>query len=192
MLKLIEINFLKFKEDLYFYYIQLFPEDERQPLGLLEKLYNEGIVKFIKICDDEINVGFLIYVTTKDNPYVWLDYYAIFKEYQNKQYGSKAIELLKEYLRDFDGIYGEIEKVGEASSKQENYIREKRAKFWENLHFVKIDIDLNLYEVIYSPYVFKIRNNEISDKEIVDYGMQLYKSVLGEEVFNKTCHILEK
>lgn len=192
MLKLIEVDFLEFKEKLYSYYVELFPEDERQPLNLLEKLYDDGIVKFIKICDDEINVGFLVYVTTIDNPYVWLSYFAIFKEYQNKKYGSRAIDLLKEHLKDFDGIYGEIEKIGEGVSSQENLIRSKRTKFWTSLGFEIIDIDLDLYEVIYSPCVFKIKNYEISDREVVNYGMMLYKATLGEELFNKTCFIRTK
>lgn len=184
MLNIIEVDFLEFKEKLYSYYVELFPEDERQPLSLLEKLYTEGIIKFVKISDEEINVGFLIYVTTKNNPYVWLSYFAIFKEYQNKKYGTKAINLLKEHLNNYDGIYGENEK--------ENQIRANRSKFWTNLGFEIMDIDVELYGVIYSPCVLKLNDSKISNQDIVNYGMMLYKATLGEELFNKTCFIRTK
>lgn len=192
MLNLIDIDFLEFKEEFNVYYEELFPKDERIPLEFLENFYANGIVKFVKIVSQNINVGFLIYVTTKDNPYVWLSYFAIFKEYQNKKYGTKAINLLKEHLKNYDGIYGEIEKIDEGKTEEERKIRNKRSKFWLNLGFEIMDIDVELYGVIYSTCVLKLNNNKLSDQEIVNYGMKLYKATLGEELFNKTCFIKTK
>lgn len=80
MIELKEIDFGEFQKDVYKHYEELFPKEERQPLSLLQKLFLEGTIKFVKIMDEEIDVGFLIYVTTLNNPYVWLDYFAIYKE----------------------------------------------------------------------------------------------------------------
>lgn len=190
MLKLIEIDFFEFKEKINSKYEELFPEDERQEIELLEKLYEKGIIKFVKIIDQEILVGFLMYVTIKGNPYVWLDYFAIFKEYQNQNYGSKAIGLLKEHLKNYDGIYGEIETLGLGENEEENQIRIKRAKFWTNLGFEIMNIDLEMFNVIYSACVLKLNNSKRSDKDILEYGLMLYKEVIGEERFNKNCFVL--
>lgn len=192
MLKLKEIHFLKFEENVYNYYTDLFPEDERKPLNMLEVLYNNGILKFVEIMDDEINVGFFIYVTIENNPYVWLDYFAIYKEYQNMKYGTKTVKLLKDFFEHYDGVYGEIEKVGYGSTEEENRIREKRVKFYINLAFDILDIDLCLFDVVYSPCVLKIKNTNVSDKDILDYGMKIYKAVIGEERYNENCFVIEK
>lgn len=192
MLKLKEIDFFEFKENVYSHYIDLFPEDERKPLNMLEVLYNNGILKFVEIMDDEINVGFFIYVTIENNPYVWLDYFTIYKDYQNMKYGTKTIKLLKDFFKNHDGVYGEIEKVGYGSTEEENRIREKRVKFYINLDFDILDIDLCLFDVVYSPCVLKIKNTNVSDKDILDYGMKIYKAVIGEERYNENCFVIEK
>lgn len=60
---------------------------------------------------------------------VLLDYFAIYKEYQNKKYGTKAIEIFKSFFQAYDGVYGEIEKNGLGKNAEENKIREKRIQF---------------------------------------------------------------
>ncbi len=192
MIKLEEVDYKFFKDNIYEYYVELFPEDERQPLKLLEKLFQENILKFMTIMKDNISVGFIIYVTIKDNPYVWLDYFAIYKQFQNKSLGSNAIKRLKKYFNDKSGIYGEIEKIGKGNTEEENNTRLKRAKFWESLGFEFLDYDLDLYDVLYTPCVLKLDNSKYSDKEILEYGFSIYKQVQGEENLKKHCFVIEK
>lgn len=191
MVYLKEINDKEFESDVFNYYVELFNEDERQSLKILKKLYEEGTLKFVKIMDNEVNVGFLIYVTTLNNPYVWLDYFAIYKEYQNKKYGTEAIKVFKTFFRNYDGIYGEIEKVGLGDTEEDNKTREKRLKFWLNLGFELLNIDLNLFDVIYSSCVLKLSDENRENKEILKYGFKLYEAVMGKEEIEKNCFIIE-
>ncbi len=190
MIELKEIDFGEFQKDVYKHYEELFPKEERQPLSLLQKLFLEGTIKFVKIMDEEIDVGFLIYVTTLNNPYVWLDYFAIYKEFQNKQYGTEAIKAFKTIFKEYDGIYGEIEKIGLGETEEENKIREKRLSFWKNLGFELLNIDMNLFGVIYSSCVLKLNAVKRESSEIVKYGFSLYETVMGKAEIEKNCFII--
>lgn len=191
MVKLKEIDFVEFEKDIYKHYEELFPKEERQPLSLLKKLFEEGTVKFVKIMNKKINVGLFIYVTTLNNPYVWLDYFAIYQEFQNMQYGTETGKIFKDFFKNFDGIYGEIEKVGFGETENENKIREKRFKFWENLGFELLNIDLNLFDVVYSSCVLKFKNVKRENREILEYGFTLYEAVMGKVEIEKNCFIIE-
>lgn len=192
MIYLKEVDYFEFKDKIYQKYLELFPKDEIMSLKLLKKLYKKEILKFVEIMDEKNVVGFLIYVTLKNNPYVWLDYFAIFKKYQNKNYGTKAINLLKKFLNKYDGIYGEIEKLGFGNTEVENEIRKRRASFWMNLGFEIMDIDLKLFDVIYSPCVLRINDYSKTYREILEYGIILYKSIMSENKYNKNCFVLNE
>ncbi len=190
-MKLKEIDFFEFQKDVYKHYIELFPKGERQPVSLLQKLFLEGTIKFVKIKDKEIDVGFLIYVTTLNNPYVWLDYFAIYKEFQNKRYGTEAIKVFKTFFKEYDGIYGEIETLGYGETEEENKIRERRLSFWKNLGFELLNIDMNLFGVIYSSCVLKLKAVKRENNEIIKYGFQLYEAVMGKNSIEKNCFVIE-
>lgn len=191
MLKLIEIDFKEFKKSIYPYYLELFPKDERKSLKNIELSYLKGITKLVKIVDDNITVGFLIYNTLDGNKYVQLDYFAIFKEFQNKKYGTKAIKVFKDFFSKYNGIYGEVEKKGLGKDEKENYIRDKRIKFWESLGFNLFDFDLELFGVIYSPCILMLKDVDIDYDEIMESAFEIYISLLGEKKVKKNCKIIK-
>lgn len=78
---LLYIDINEFKESLYLYYIDIFPEDERKSLDLLKSSYNRGYTKIIKIQNNDILVGFMILNQIKNNGYAVLDYFAILPQY---------------------------------------------------------------------------------------------------------------
>lgn len=59
---------------------------------------------------------------------LYLDYFAILPQYQNKGYGTQAIKLLKEQCKNYNGVYVEVERVRNDNTKEDK-IRIKRAKF---------------------------------------------------------------
>ncbi len=191
MLELISITYKQFKQEIYYHYLELFPKDERKTLKDLEKQYKDNILKFAKIVNHN-TIGFLIYETIENNPLVLLDYFAIFPEYQNQKYGSKAIEVFKTFFATYDGIYGEIEKNGLGKNEEENQIRARRINFWQNLGFVLLETDLELYKVIYSPCILKLKNISYSEEEIINYAFQIYNALFGEKKIEKNCRILKK
>lgn len=186
MLQLIPIDLKEFQKELYSYYVELFPKDERKSYYILKKLSKKGVEKFLKIVDGNTTIGFLMYCVLENNPYVWLDYFAILPEYQNKGYGSKTIPNLKEFFCDYEGIYGEVEKRGMGKDESENRQRDRRIKFWQKLGFIFLeDCDLNLWNVIYTPCILKIKETNIDSKVVIKNSFELYNGILGERNVKK-------
>lgn len=191
MLALVAIDYKEFKKEIYSHYVKLFPKTERKSLKNIKRNYLKGITKLIKIMDDDIVVGFLIYHTLDQNPYILLEYFGIFQEFQNQQYGSKTVKVLKTFFKNYKGIYGEVEKIGFGKDEMGNKIREKRVRFWKNLGFEFLDIDLKMFHVIYSPCILKIKDIELDCDEIMKYAFELYDALLGEKRVRKNCMIMK-
>lgn len=190
-LQIANINIEKFKKVVYPEYLKLFPQEERKALETIEKSFYNGITKIIEIVDNNIFIGFIIINTLTDNKYIQLDYLAILPQYQNKGYGTQAINLLKKQSKEYNGIFVETEKVGLGINEDENKLRAKRARFYEKLGFYKLNFELKWYEsLILSPYVFQISTNKNSEDEILKNMLKIYIATHGREKVENNCKIL--
>ena len=190
-MNLINIGIEEFKKEVYPEYVKIFPKEERKELKTIEQNYDKKITKFIKICEDNQFVGFFIINTIPNSQYVQLDYFAILEKYQNKGYGTKAIQLLKKQMEPYDGIFVEIEKLGLGKDKQDNLLRERRAKFYENLGFEKLNFELKWFEsLILSIYVLPISTHKDNENEILENMFQMYISVHGKEKVERECKVI--
>ena len=191
-MNLINIGIEEFKKEVYPEYIKIFPKEERKELKTIEQNYDKKITKLIKICEHNQFIGFFIINTIKNSQYVQLDYFAILEKYQNKGYGTKAIQLLKKQMETYDGIFVEIEKLGLGKDKQENLLRERRAKFYENLGFEKLNSELKWFEtLILSIYVLPISTHKDNENEILKDMFQIYISVHGKEKVERDCKVIK-
>jgi ribosomal protein S18 acetylase RimI-like enzyme len=188
-LKLIEID--EFKKDVYKQYKKIFPIQERKSYKMLEKGYYNKNAVFYKIIEENNLVGFIITQSVENNLYVLLDYFAILPEYQCKGYGKQAIkELNKIVSQKYYGIVIEVEKLGLGKNQKENELRQRRIEFYEKLGFVNLQIDLNLFNVVFSIYALRCVD-VIQDKdEVINNLFKIYDVVLGEKRRNKYCKIL--
>lgn len=191
-MKLININFEKFKNEVYQSYVNIFPEEERKNLATMKKNYNKDITKFIKIMEADKLIGFFILNSIKQNKYVQLDYFAILPEYQNKGYGTKAINELKNIISNYDGLFLEIEKLGFGANLEENKTRERRAKFYERLGFAKLDAKLKWFENLFlSIYLLKLSEDfKDNEKDLLNNIFEIYYSVHGKKKVEENCVII--
>ncbi len=191
-LQIVNINIEEFKKVVYPEYLKLFPQEERKTFETIEKSFNNGITKIIEIVDNNIFIGFIIVNTLMDNKYIQLDYLAILPQYQNKGYGTLAINLLKKQNKGYNGIFVETEKLGLGTNKIENKLRERRAKFYEKLGFYKLNFELKWYEsLILSPYVLQISTNKNSEDEILENMLKIYIATHGQEKVENNCKIIK-
>lgn len=190
MLKLITVNMEEFKEIIYPEYLKLFPKLERKSLATLEKAFKNDILKIKKAMDEEVFIGFIMMNTLKNGKYLQLDYFAILPQYQNKGYGTKVLTLLKESSKEYNGIFIEVEKVGLGENEEENELRMRRTKFYERIGFYKLNFDLDLYKVIYSPYVLRTSDIKEEDDKIIKDILDIYNEILGKEKVKKNCKII--
>lgn len=191
MLKLRKVGIKEFKKDIYHDYCSLFPKDERKSYRILKQNYRRNILKIYKIEDEGKYIGFMMFNSIDESKILQFDYFGIKPEYQNMGYGSKCVKLLKNTVKNYNYIYGEVEKLGLGTSIEENNLREKRMKFYEGLGFYKLKYDLELYKVIYTPICLKL-NKKLSDEEILDHAFKIYYSILGEKNIRKNCKIIEQ
>lgn len=133
---------------------------------------------------------FMILNKVKDKGYELLDYFAILPQYRNLKIGTKALQKLLEQDKNNKGIFIEIEKVGLGKNKEENLIRERRRNFYEKVGFRKLNFDIFLYDVIYTPYIF----SNIKDDEdiIIAEILNIYEAISGKEKIKQNCEIIKK
>ena len=184
MIDIRKISIEEFENSVYDKYITLFTQEEQRDFSTITNAYNNGIEEFYGIYDDDIMVGFFALERIKDYPY-YLDYIAIFKEYQSKGYGSKSVKLLLDKIVKDKGIIGEIEEVMESDTSTV-----KRWNFYNKLGFKKFDnrffFNGTMFELIVYPYDFNTTGDEIS-KMLYDY----YVVNIGEEKTKETCKIIK-
>ena len=160
--------------------------------GNVEKRYDKYqiIVNKIEILYKNEIVGFMVLNRVKDKGYAVLDYLAILPQYRNNKLGTKALQMLLEQEKDNRGIFIEIEKVGLGKDAEENLLRANRKNFYEKLGFKKLNFDLYLFGVVYTPYLFSnIKDNE---DMIINEILNIYESISGKERIKQNCKIIKK
>lgn len=170
MVDIIEITIDEFKNNIYYKYVKLFPENEQREWVKIEETYKKGIEKFYKIVLKNEIIGFFMLEKLNNNYPFYLDYFAIFKEFQNQGYVSNAIVKLINKIGCNNGLIGEIEK-----ESMENPITIKRFKFYSKLGFKKIESEYLLYNVLYTPIIYINSDNIIKeklDKIFFDYYLE--------------------
>lgn len=183
------INIEEFEKSLYSYYFDIFPEDERKPLELIKFSFNKGYTKIIKILYKNEIVGFMVLNRIKDKGYAVIDYLAILPQHRNNKFGTRALQILLEQEKESKGIFIEIEKLGLGNNEEENLLREKRKSFYEKVGFKKLNFDLNLFDVIYTPYLFSnIKENE---DIVINEIFEIYEAICGKERIKQNCKIIK-
>ncbi len=184
MIDVIEITIDEFKEKIYDKYIKLFPKDEQRDWKKIKNTYEKGIEKFYKILLKDVTIGFFMLEKINDDYPFYLDYFAIFNKFQNKGYGTKAIEILMNKIVHNSGLIAEIEK-----ENVDNPITIKRFEFYKRLGFKKIESEYLLYDVLYTPI---INTNKNIDKQKVDIiFFDYYKTNCGENAIKTKCKIIK-
>lgn len=188
-IELKNIGIEEFKEKVYSYYVNIFPEEERKSLELIELSYKKQYTKIIEILYQNKIVGFMLLNRIKEKGYSVLDYLGILQEYRNNGIGTRALKILLQQEKENTGIFVEIEKIGLGKNEKENLSREKRKRFYENLGFKRLNFDLLLFGVIYMPYLFS--NIEKDEDIIIDEILNIYEVISGKEKINQNCKIIK-
>lgn len=187
-MKLKNISIDEFKKEIYPYYLEIFPEDERKPLELIQTSYDKHYTKIIEILYENEMVGFMLLNRIKDKGYAVLDYLAILPQYRNRKFGTESLAILLEQEKENKGIFIEIEKIGLGKNAEENRLREKRKNFYEKIGFKKLKFDLNLFNVIYTPYLFS--NIKEDEDVMINEIFHIYEAISGKERIEQNCKVI--
>jgi len=185
MIDLIEITIEDFKDNIYNEYRKIFPKEEQRDLKKIENTYKKGIEKIYKIVLKDMTIGFFMLEKISDDYPFYLDYFAIFEKYQNKGYGSIAINILLDKTILDDGLIGEIEK-----EDLNNPITIRRLNFYNKLGFKKSESEYLLYNVLYVP-IINIRTKKLNKTETDKIFFDYYKINSGEQDLKNKCRIIK-
>lgn len=117
-----------------------FPPCELKPYEQFVQLFKSGIYKLF-LCE----YGYMLFVAEEETNMLWLDYFAVFKQFHSRGLGSKLLKNIAEELKEYKGCYLEVEKADE---KEPDTIR--RINFYERAGAVNLDVDY-LYPCIENP-----------------------------------------
>lgn len=185
MVEVKEITIEEFEEKIYDKYITLFSKEELRDWDTIKEIYNKKYEHFYKIMDDDTIIGFFILEKIGDYPY-YLDYFAIYNEYQSKGYGSLSIKkLLEDVIKD-DGLIGEVEEVTE-----DDPITVRRWKFYEKLGFKKFDDVKFSYTVLFDLIIYPYNYN-LTGLKVAEILYDYYRINIGEEETKRLCNIINK
>ena len=123
MVDVIEITIEEFKKDIYSRYEKLFPPEEQREWKNVEDTYKKGVEKFYKITEKGQTVGFFMLEKLDDNHPFYLDYFAIFEEFQNSGYGTDAIKVLLEKIVNRDKDISEYSSIVNTVTPNKNLIK---------------------------------------------------------------------
>ncbi len=182
---IIEIDIKEFEEKIYNEYINLFPDEEQREWDKIQISYQRGIEKFYKIVENDMIIGFFMLEKLEENYPYYLDYFGIFKQFQNKGYGTKAIKMLLSKIIGNEELYIEIEKENE-----ENKVTIKRAEFYKKLNFKRVESEYLLYNVLYTPYIYT-QNGEVNKEKVDEIMFNYYIMNCGNEEIQKNCKIVK-
>jgi len=139
-------------------YLQSFPKEERKLFSRMCLQSKRKRMEMMVILDGSRQVGLAITALYQD--LVLLDYFAIKKEFQNKHYGSRALELLKERYQDRRLVL-EIELLDENASNYRERVRRKQfylkngmkeTGIYASLHGVPMELLTTGKQVSYEEY----------------------------------------
>lgn len=185
MIDVIEITVEEFEKDIYDKYIELFPEEEQREWEKIVNSVKNGVERFYKITLENETIGFFTLERINEDYPFYLDYFAIYKEYQNKGHGTEAIKVLLNKIINKDGLIAEIE-----TECADNPITIKRFEFYKRLGFKKIESEYLLYDVYYTPIIYtdyKEIDKDKYDKIFFDY----YTINCGEDEIKRRCKIIK-
>ena len=180
-----EITIESFKKKIYNRYIKIFPRIERREWTKIEISYQNGKEKFYEVLLNTEIIGFFVLEKLdKKHPY-YLEYFAIYDEFQNLGYGSKALKLLIDKIIKDEDLIAEMEK-----ENKNNLNTIRRSKFYEKLGFKKIDSEYLLYKAFYTPIVYT-KSNEIIKEEYDKIFFDYYNYNCGENAIKANCRIIK-
>ncbi len=176
-----EISIEEFEEKIYDRYTKIFPKEEQRNWKKVHITYDKGLTHFYKIVVNNSIIGFVMLESVEGLP-SYVDYFAIYDEYQSMGYGSKAFMYLKDNVCKL-GIIGEIEKID-----INNINTSRRVEFYKKLGFTIYDGEYILFKVKYTPIA--LTNKKYTKEEIDKIFYTYYVGNMGLDVFNKNCKLL--
>lgn len=160
---------MKYKEQLCKLYEEAFPEQEKKPWQVIEKLVMDGRMELLAMVDKDEFIGLAINMISGNR--ALLDYYAITPEKRGGGYGSRGLEVLLDRFENYKYIF-EIETQDAQADNAEE--RKRRKAFYLRNGLKETGLFANVYD---TDFELLTPDGELSFQEYVGF----LREVLDEE-----------
>lgn len=110
---------------------QQFPENELKPQEHFVNLFKKEVYKLF-LC----KYGYMLFARDKETNTLWLDYFAVYKQFHSQGKGSEIMKSFIDCNSDYTGCYIELE---QPDKKQPDTIR--RIKFYEKFGAYNLNLE---------------------------------------------------
>lgn len=169
-----------------------FPKCELKTFDFFLKLFNSSNYKCELFKINNQNIGYVSYYLSD---FIWVDYLAVFKNFQSKGFGTQILNCLFNKYKNLNGAYFEVELENEKdlnSQKRMQFYKKKIKCIETNTkYFLPNNFELFEMKLLYKPLNLKSLDNEMILNNIKETFSVLYSYITNvEEIYDKIKHHL--
>lgn len=118
-------------KDTYTRYMEYdFPDSELKPFSMIQDMLAKNCYQCYGVYENTELIAYAYFMMSKDGKWILLDYFAIISTNRGQGIGSWVLQHILNYVKKFDGIMIEIERIDQAQNEQEYQIRSRRQNFY--------------------------------------------------------------
>lgn len=168
-----------------------FPPDELKPVASIQRMIKEGIYAGYGLysdCPDSLLYCYALFTILPDCCGVLLDYFAVMEEYRSCGIGSQFLHYMKEADTGFGGLIIESEDPGQAASKEELMIRNKRLAFYYSNGAEDTGIRARIFGVPY--YILYLPLSQKADSDQIEEELKnIYRHMVNPKHYENDVRI---
>lgn len=173
-MEILELN-LKQMEEIYNTHMKHdFPANEIRPWKWFLSMWEKGHYLGLGLYEDGGLRAYGFFVQKSGFPYVLLDYLAVCREFRSGGYGSRFLEMMKEYFSGMEGIMLECETVSEAENEEEYLMRQRRINFYMRCGAVHTGAGCCMFGVDFTILLYPVEQKEPETAPVCSIMDELY------------------
>ncbi len=163
-----------------------FPKSELPPVEAFFERLERGIYECLGLYEDGALRAYGYFTRNDERGYMLLDFLAVCPEYRSGGYGSKFLQMVKEYFPERNGILLECESLRTAPDEEQREIRSRRIKFYLRNGCRETNVSSCLFGVDFDILYLPLKEEEPQvDVELCG----IYRLMFGEERFRKYAKV---
>lgn len=167
---------------------EAFPPSELRPYENMKLLHNSGNYVCYGLYEDETLLAYAYFALKKGGSYILLDYLAVLSGKRGGGIGSRFLTLIREEMREFDGVLIEVESLESAETDEETAVRTRRIDFYMRNGFEKTDAKCLLYGVDFSIMALPIKKPVPQSEIVLSELSSIYHVMFDDVLYSRICH----
>lgn len=179
-------------ETIYNDMLNQFSKCELKTFDFFLKLFNSSNYKCELFKINNQNIGYVSYYLSD---FIWVDYLAVFKNFQSKGFGTQILNCLFNKYKNLNGAYFEVELENEkdlnTQKRMQFYKKKIKCVETNTKYFLPNNFELFEMKLLYKPLNLKSLDNEMILNNIKETFSVLYSYITNvEEIYDKIKHHL--